>query len=173
MRIEFPSGVLTSGAYDPFRFILKDLGAGGATLYDITLPDGVTAFQHACDPRDKRTSKGYVNKSNALPPDCVPGSANGFQKLTMRWTGVNDLRIQIKNTTFPAVVGPIQPRSTTAPDRSTNATAGWAKHRAFLAERACAAILSDRRFDGSASVGLNPARHGASSAGSHPDSSSS
>ena len=108
MRIEFPSDVLTFGGYDPLRFILKDLGAGGATLYDITLPDGVTAFQQACDPRDKRTSKGYVNKSNALPPACVPGSANGFQKLTMRWSGVNDLRIQIKNTTFPAVVGPIQ-----------------------------------------------------------------
>jgi hypothetical protein len=89
-------------------FILKDLGAGGATLYDITLLDGVTAFQQACDPRDKRTSKGYVNKSNALPPACVPGSANGFQKLTMRWSGVNDVRIQIKNTTLPAVVGPIQ-----------------------------------------------------------------
>src|SRR5262249_1539550 len=99
MRIAFPANVLTSGAYDPFRFILRDLGAGGATLYDITLPDGVTAFQHPCDPRDKRTSNGgYVNKSNALPPACVPGSANGFQKLTMRWTGVNDLRIQIKNT---------------------------------------------------------------------------
>ena len=108
MRIAFPSSVLNFGAFDPVRFILTDLGAGGATLYDITLPDGVTAFQHACDPRDKRTGKGYVNKSNALPPDCVPGSANGFQKLTMRWTGVNDLRIQIRNTTFPTIVGPIQ-----------------------------------------------------------------
>jgi len=108
MRIAFPSSVLTFGAYDPLRFILTDLGAGGATLYDITLPDGVTAFQQACDPRDRRTPKGYVNKSNALPPACVPGSAQGFQKLTMRWTGVNDLRIQIKNTTFPAIVGPIR-----------------------------------------------------------------
>jgi hypothetical protein len=108
MRIAFPSDVLTFGAYDPFRFILTDLGAGGATLYDITLPDGATAFQQACDPRDRRTPNGYINKSNALPPACVPGSANGFRKLSMRWTGVNDLRIQIKNTTFPAIVGPIQ-----------------------------------------------------------------
>ena len=78
MRIMFPSDALTSGAYDPLRLIVTDLGAGGATLYDITLPDGVTAFQHACDPRDRWTGSGYVNKSNALPPDCIPGSAQGF-----------------------------------------------------------------------------------------------
>lgn len=108
MRIMFPSNVLTSGPYDPLRLIVTDLGAGGATLYDITLPDGVTAFQHACDPRDRWIGTGYVNKSNALPPDCVPGSAMGFQKLKMRWTGVNDLRVQIKDTTFPNVVGPIR-----------------------------------------------------------------
>jgi hypothetical protein len=108
LRIMYPSDALTSGAIDPLRLILTDLGAGGATLYDITLPDGVTAFQHACDPRDRRTSTGYINKSNALPPDCVPGSAQGFQKLKMRWTGVNDFRVQIKNTTVAAVVGPIR-----------------------------------------------------------------
>lgn len=108
MRIAYPSDALTFGVQDALRFIVTDLGAGGATLYDITLPDGLTAFQHACDPRDRWTSKGYVNKSNALPPACMPGSAQGFQKLTMLWSGVNDLRLYIRNTTLPAVVGPIR-----------------------------------------------------------------
>jgi hypothetical protein len=123
MRIAFPSNVLTSGFQDPVRFIVDDLGAG-TTLYDITLPDGVTAFQHACDPRDRWSSRGYINKSNALPPACVPGSAQGFQKLSSNWSGTNDVRVQIKNTTFPAVVGPIR---TTIYDGTgpTNECDGW------------------------------------------------
>ena len=38
----------------------------------------------------------------------MPGSAHGFQKLSSNWSGTNDVRVQIKNTTFPAVVGPIR-----------------------------------------------------------------
>lgn len=108
LRILYPSDALTFGARDPLRLIVTDLGAGGATVYDITLPDGVTAFQHACDPRDRWFGNLYVNKSNALPPACVPGSAQGFQKLKMRWSGVNDFRAQVKDTTMPLVVGPIR-----------------------------------------------------------------
>jgi hypothetical protein len=108
MRIAFPSDVIVFGFRDPLRFVVTDEGAGGATLYDITLPDGITAFQHACDPRDRWIGKGYVNKSNALPPACVPGSAQGFRRLRMSWTGVNDLRFQVRDTTIPNVVGPIR-----------------------------------------------------------------
>ena len=76
MRLAFPSNVLTTGATNAMLCIVDDVGAG-TTLYDITLPDSVTAFQHACDPRDRWFARAYINKSNALPPACVPGSAQG------------------------------------------------------------------------------------------------
>ncbi len=107
LRLLVPGNV-TGGVHDPLRVLVTDEGAGGATLFDVTLPDDVTASQHGCGPRDGWVRNGYVNRSNALPPDCVAGSAHGLQKLTARWTGAADVKVQAKKTSIPAVVGPVR-----------------------------------------------------------------
>ncbi len=64
-----------------FRIVVTDEGARGGTLFDVTIPDGATQFQHSCRPLDGFDAKGYRNRSNAMPPDCVPGSAQGLRSL--------------------------------------------------------------------------------------------
>jgi hypothetical protein len=72
------------------------------------MPSGADAFQHACDPRDRFVGTGYINKSNALPPACVPGSAQGLRRVKYRWNGTLDLRLQVANATIPNPVGPVR-----------------------------------------------------------------
>jgi hypothetical protein len=107
MRLAFPSSLIMQGTR-PVRMIVTDSGAGDTTLYDITLPDRATASQHACDPRDGWFGSGYVNKSNALPPACVPGSAQGLRRVAFRWNGTLDVRVQAVHTTLPHVTGPVR-----------------------------------------------------------------
>jgi hypothetical protein len=107
LRSAFPSLLITD-RLQPVRLLVTDEGAGGATLFDVAVPSGAEAFQHACDPRDRWVGQGYVNKSNALPPACVPGSANGLKRMKYRWNGTLDLRVQIAGATLPSVVGPVR-----------------------------------------------------------------
>jgi hypothetical protein len=107
IRLDHPRDLLAS-AGNGFRLALTDLGASGATVYDITLPDRATEFQHRCDPRDGYVANGYVNYSNALPPDCIPGSAQGLRRVTMRWTGHLDMKFDVRNTALVGVTGPIR-----------------------------------------------------------------
>jgi hypothetical protein len=106
LRLELPSSVIRFGL-DPVRFVLADGGTGGAPVYDITLPDRATAFQQGCDARDGWFRAGYVNKSNALPPACVAGSAQGLRHVKMRWDGALDVRLKVRESSLPAVVGPL------------------------------------------------------------------
>jgi hypothetical protein len=107
VRLDHPSDLLRSNSH-PIRLVLTDLGAGAATVYDITIPDGITTFQHACDPRDGYVANGYVNYSNALPPDCVAGSAHGLRRMSGRWNGHLDLKFDVRETSIPSVTGPIR-----------------------------------------------------------------
>jgi hypothetical protein len=107
LRLDFPSPVIQYGLR-PVRLVLTDEDAGGAPVYDVTLPDRATAFQQGCDPRDGWVASGYVNRSNALPPACLPGSAQGLRQVRMRWDGSLDMRVQVRDASLPAVTGPVR-----------------------------------------------------------------
>ena len=96
--------------YEPMRVVITDEGAGGAALLDVNLPDTLIATPQ-CDPRDGWSGGHgyhYRNYSNALPPDCLPGSAEGLESIDFKWTGTNYVKIKMKNASLPAIVGPIQ-----------------------------------------------------------------
>jgi hypothetical protein len=107
VRLDHPRDPFSSLA-KPLRLVLTDLGAGGAVVYDVTIPDGTTEFQHRCGPRDGFVAGGYVNYSDALPPDCLPGSAHGLRRVTVRRGGHIDLRYDVRDTSIPTVTGPIR-----------------------------------------------------------------
>jgi hypothetical protein len=97
---------------EPMRIVVTDQGAGGAALLDVTLPDNLAATPR-CDPADGWSTRAgfrsrYSNGSDALPPDCVPGSAQGLESVDFRWTGTNHVKLKVKRATLPAVVGPIR-----------------------------------------------------------------
>jgi hypothetical protein len=100
LRLAFPVPLLKHA----FRLIVSDEGAGGATLFDLRLPANDST---PCDARDGWTSRGYVNVSNALPPDCTPGSALGLRKLRMKWNGTLDLRVDANPASIPHTTGPV------------------------------------------------------------------
>ncbi len=97
---------------DGLRLLVTDEGAGGAPVFDVTVPDGATAYQKACDPRDGYVPRGgrrrYVNYSDALPPDCIPGSAHGLRLLELGWNGTAKVKIKANGATVPSVVGPLR-----------------------------------------------------------------
>jgi hypothetical protein len=93
------------------RILATDDGAGGAPLFDVTIPDGTTAYQQACDPRDgyfpHKGHQRYVNYSGALPPDCIPGSAQGLYLVDLRWNGTAKAKVKARGATIPTPVGPV------------------------------------------------------------------
>jgi hypothetical protein len=89
------------------RLVLTDEGAGGATVFDVTIPNRATAFQHPCGPDEGWVANGFVNTSGALAPDCIPGSAKGLRRVRMK-LGRDDVRIDVKDAELPAIVGPIR-----------------------------------------------------------------
>ncbi|HYR96038.1 MAG TPA: hypothetical protein VEM57_04840, partial [Candidatus Binatus sp.] len=98
--------------YEPMRLILTDDGASGATVLELQLPDTLDSTRK-CDPRDgwksiRRTRHTYFNYSNAMPPDCTPGSAQGVQQIDFRWTGTNYVKMKLKKGSLPPVTGPIR-----------------------------------------------------------------
>jgi hypothetical protein len=97
---------------EPMRVVITDQGAGGATLLDVALPD-ILPSTPKCDPLDGWSARSgvrrrYGNESGALPPLCVPGSAQGLESIDFRWTGTNYVKIKMKDATLPTVVGPLQ-----------------------------------------------------------------
>ncbi|MGH7787231.1 MAG: hypothetical protein ACRERC_10225 [Candidatus Binatia bacterium] len=88
---------------------ITDEGAGGATVLDLHLPD---RLEPTCGPSDGWTfTHGlhrYRNYSNALPPDCIPGSAQGLQKWDVRINGRSRVKLKVKDGTLPQVVGPLR-----------------------------------------------------------------
>ena len=83
----------------------------GASLLDVQLPDTLLSTPR-CDPRDGwsggRNHHRYANYSNALPPACVPGSAQALQRLDIRWTGTNYITLKLKKGSLPPITGPIR-----------------------------------------------------------------
>jgi hypothetical protein len=65
-----------------------------------------------CDPRDGWLGRinlyRYLNHSDALPPACDPGSAQGLQRIDFRWTGTNVVKAKVRNASLPPVTGPIR-----------------------------------------------------------------
>ena len=66
-----------------------------------------------CDPRDGWTGHGrnlyrYLNYSNALPPACAAGSAQGLQRADFRWTGANHVKVKVKKASLPRLTGPLR-----------------------------------------------------------------
>jgi hypothetical protein len=96
--------------YRPTRIVVTDDGAAGATLVDVQLPDTLVSTPK-CDPRDgwySGNGRKYLNYSNALPPDCAPGSAQGVSKVQLRWNGTNDLKVKVIHGALPQLVGPLR-----------------------------------------------------------------
>lgn len=98
--------------YEKMRLLLTDDGAAGASILDLQLPDTLVSTPK-CDPRDgwtsiRRTRYTYLNYSNALPPDCTPGSAQGVQRVEFRWTGTNYIKVKLRRGSLPPLTGPIR-----------------------------------------------------------------
>lgn len=96
---------------ESMRIVVRDQGAGGAVLVDVQLPDNSPSTPR-CDPRDgwyvAGGRRGYRVYGDALPPDCLPGSAQGLRKYDLRWTGTAFVTLMIAETTLPPIVGPIR-----------------------------------------------------------------
>ena len=96
---------------EQLRVIITDDGAGGATVFDVQLPDRLPTTVK-CDPRDGWTSgsnlRRYRNYSNALPPDCIAGSAQGLQRYEAHWTGTSNIKIKAKKGSMAQVIGPLR-----------------------------------------------------------------
>ncbi len=61
------------------------------TFYDVSIPGGLVGAPQHCDPRDgwsvstgAKTRWKYGNRSGALPPACLPGSARGVSKIQLK-----------------------------------------------------------------------------------------
>lgn len=97
---------ITGGAR---RIVITDDGAAGAAVLDLQLP-ATSAI--GCDPRDGWTYPSgrarYANYSNALPPGCAPGSAQGLRLFESRWNGTNSVRVKLSGGSLPLVVGPLR-----------------------------------------------------------------
>lgn len=95
--------------YEPLRLVVTDEGAGGAAVLDVQLPDTLVSTPK-CDPRDGwygGSGYKYRNYSNALPPECTPGSAQGLRRVDFRWTGTNYVRVKVSKGSLPQVTGPL------------------------------------------------------------------
>jgi endoglucanase len=109
----FPQGIPIGGPLSVgARVVVEDLGAGGATVFDVTVP---SAAAGTCDPRDgwKVTPKAalFRTKSGAVdPPACTPGSANGLVKLRVAPRSGHDVDVQVatKRSTIGTLVGPLR-----------------------------------------------------------------
>jgi endo-1,4-beta-D-glucanase Y len=112
-RAFFPQGIPIGGPLSvAARVVVEDLGAGGATVFDVTVP---AATDGTCDPRDgwKVTPKAalFRMKSGAIdPPVCTPGSANGLVKLRFAPRNGHDVDVQVatKRSTLGPVTGPLR-----------------------------------------------------------------
>lgn len=88
------------------QLVLTDL-SGPAVLVQLSgttaVPPGAPGT--GCDPRDGWTGRyRYRNYSNALPPACTPGSANGLSRMTIRRSKANAFKIDVTAAvTIPAV----------------------------------------------------------------------
>lgn len=107
-----PEGGMADPLVEGTRIAITDRGSGG-NLVDTAVPAGGPAS--GCDPRDGWYGGGgrsfkYQNYSNAFPPDCTPGSANGLVRLKVRRTtpSVVQLSAMMTTGTDPAsIVGPM------------------------------------------------------------------
>jgi hypothetical protein len=96
--------------YGAMRIAVTDEGAGGATVFDVQFPDTLVSTPK-CDPRDGWSGGNgyrYKNYSNALPPDCIPGSAQGLRLASFQWTGDNIVKLKASKGSMPQVVGPLR-----------------------------------------------------------------
>lgn len=73
---------------DGIHFALYD---GGGLLYEVDVPGGIAGNPANCDPRDgwqvafgEKTKWKYSNRSGALPPACIPGSARGISSIQIK-----------------------------------------------------------------------------------------
>ena len=112
------AGVVFDPVSEGAQLVIADLG-GPSVLTQLSgstaVPPGPPGS--GCDPRDGWTAKSYqsfkyLNYSNAFPPDCTPGSANGLSRMTVRrgkrevW-GL-DVAAKVKIPTVPASIpGPM------------------------------------------------------------------
>ncbi len=96
-RMVFKGTVTVAAAPNPLadgaQVRVEDGRNGFLPVYDrsyLDLPIPAGAPGAGCDPKDgwKTNNAGtkftYVNKSNALPPGCVPGSANGLVGMSVK-----------------------------------------------------------------------------------------
>lgn len=91
------------------QITITDEGSSGATVFDLHLPD---RLEPTCGPNDGWTfTHGmgrYRNYSNALPPDCIPGSAQGLQKWDVPLYTRSRIKMKLKDGSLPTVVGPLR-----------------------------------------------------------------
>jgi hypothetical protein len=115
-RAFLPQG-LPSPLTDGAQLVLEDLGAGGATVYELSAATGAVpaATTAACDARRdgwKATAKSvrYRNKSTAFPPACAAGSARGLATLTYKIDSGTELQATAvaKRAAIGTPVGPLR-----------------------------------------------------------------
>ena len=116
----FPPGTLE--VFDPMnagaQILIEDLGAGGAALYELSHLTEAVPGGGGCggsdgwQANDSHTAFKYKNKSGALPPACVPGSADGLSLLKLKdkrsASGEISFKLKVKRATIAAPVGPLR-----------------------------------------------------------------
>ncbi len=94
--------------HDPLQLLLQDDATPDAPLFDATggvaVPPGGPGT--GCDPRDgwkvHGAVAGYRNRSNALPPLCTPGSAQGIQAVRLK-NRATDVAVAVRTKGSPVV----------------------------------------------------------------------
>jgi hypothetical protein len=108
---------VVDAASEGLSVVIVDQGASGAVVVDLVgnnmIPPGLRGT--GCDPRDGWVQKGYrftyKNYSNALPPACSPGSAQGLRSAKVKpykqFLGYMSVGVTLKKTTVASITGPI------------------------------------------------------------------
>lgn len=133
-RLVFPPD--QPALFDPptqgVQILVEDLGNANAVVYELShrtipVPGGT-----GCAPGDgwtvnaSGTTIKYTNESDALPPGCVPGSANGLRAIKIKdrrvQKGYVSVKVKVKEATLPAtVVGPLRSTIVIGSDASASA----------------------------------------------------
>jgi hypothetical protein len=100
------------------QILVEDVGAGNAAIFELSTSTTPVPGGAGCGPDDGWKANGagttftYKNKSGALPPGCIAGSANGLSLIKVKDKRAKGggivFKAKAKGATIPAVVGPLR-----------------------------------------------------------------
>jgi hypothetical protein len=119
-ELQFPAG--TPAVFDPAtkgaQVLVEDLGAGNAVLFELSANTVPIAGGAGCGSEDGWSANGsgttftYKTKTDALPPGCLAGSANGLVLIKMKdkrdSDGVISFKVKVKDGSIGTPVGPLR-----------------------------------------------------------------